>query len=41
MADETRMSLLPTVQSNTQNNQEMSVIFAEEVPILTEDFFNT
>ena len=33
-------SLLPAVQLNTQNNQGMYVKFAEDVSVLTEDFFS-
>ena len=40
MTDETGKSLLPGVQSKTQKIREMNVTFAEDVSILTEDFFN-
>ena len=40
MSYETVTSLLPELQSNTQNNQETNIKFAEEVSILTEDFYN-
>ena len=40
MSYETVTSLLPELQSNTQNNQETNIKFAEEVSVLTEDFYN-
>ena len=40
MTDETGMSLLAAVQSNTRATMEINVAFTEEVSVLTEDFFN-
>ena len=40
MSHKTGTFLLPAVQSTHKTTREMTVTFAEDVSVLTEDFFN-